>query len=424
MKNNFNTLRRYIYEYSHKEYVKKTLNGLFRAILEPVVSNQKFESCILLRLKDIDEKNSIMQRLNFSGARVYSFNENLKEFSLPDSQKNKTIWGETEFVIVVGQRYSAALIWDYSETYNQDSSDACVLFNSKIISDISKTILENSLEDFSELIAKYLPDRRENLILNSAINSIAKILDDYNQEIMFQEAEKSHLQSNDDVYRTAENVAEKSKYIAHEIKNNLSVINLYSKIIDKRFENIKATNEELESISNAIKNITNASENVSNLINDLRCLSTPYYTELSIKHLIENIVLQCREKANNEGVNIIIENVQDYIITTDKTKVQCALMNLIYNAIDACDNKCQIKINCIKDEYTLRIVVANNGKKIPSDIVDKIFLEDFTTKEKGNGLGLAICKTQLQHIKSDIELLSSTEDETIFQIVLPLNNMI
>ena len=51
----------------------------------------------------------------------------------------------------------------------------------------------------------------------------------------------------------------------------------------------------------------------------------------------------------------------------------------------------------------------------------KIFETNFTTKEKGNGLGLAICKTQLNLVGGDINLVKSTDSETIFEITLKLD---
>ena len=65
MKNNFNTLLKYIFNESvNIEYRKETINGLFRAIIEPVISNQKFESCILFKLDEIQDKMSILKRLS------------------------------------------------------------------------------------------------------------------------------------------------------------------------------------------------------------------------------------------------------------------------------------------------------------------------------------------------------------------------
>ena len=53
-------------------------------------------------------------------------------------------------------------------------------------------------------------------------------------------------------------------------------------------------------------------------------------------------------------------------------------------------------------------------------VQNKIFQSDFTTKEKGNGLGLAICKQQMQMLGGDINLVHSNDIETLFEIVLPL----
>ena len=417
MKNKFNTLHKYIFEHSTKEYRKETINGLFRMMLEPLISNQKVESCILMRINDIEEKSSSIKRLTFSKAKIYSYNDKLIDYGLEDSMI-QDIWGNTEFLIILAQRYSVALLWDYSLADTKGVSPTCVLYNSKIVSDISKKILENSCFDFKELLIKYAPDRRENLILNQSINSIISLLNDKNEEILFAEQEKKHLVSSDDTLKTAEVIADKAKFIAHEIKNNLSIINLYSKIAEKRFNSLETPEEVKQSVNNSLNNIATASENVSSLISDLRCLSAPYKTELSIKNIVLNTVLMCEEKANKAGVNIAVAEFEDCIVTTDKTKLQCSITNLIFNAIEACKEGCLIGIDCFIEPKEIRIFVKNNGEVIPKEIQDKIFEIDFTTKEKGNGIGLAMCKKQMQLVNADINLVHSNKVETLFEIVL------
>ncbi len=419
MKNKFNTLRKYILDNSIKEYNKETINGLFRTILEPLISNQKVESCILLKLNNLDGKESLIKRLSFLPAKIYSYNDKLASFNFQNSG-SENIWDTTEFLVVLSQRYSAALIWDYSLSDRKDISNVCLLYNSKIITDISKKILENSSADIKDLIQKYLPDRRENMLLNHSINSMASLLNDRNEEILISEQEKKHMVLSDDVLETAKNVSEKAKFIAHEIKNNLSIINLYSTIAKKRIDSVTADEDVINSINNALKNISNASENVSDLINDLRCLSAPYLTEVNIRQLILHTVSMCEEKANRSGVKINVENFDDFILTTDKTKFQCALTNLIYNAIEACSSSCVINIDCENNKDEVKVFVKNNGEMIPSEIQSKIFEPDFTTKEKGNGLGLAICKKQLELIGGSLNLLYSNNNETVFEIVLSL----
>ena len=91
-----------------------------------------------------------------------------------------------------------------------------------------------------------------------------------------------------EMLKTASVVSEKAKFIAHEIKNNLSIINLYSKITEKRLSKVELEDETKVSVETAIKNINTASETISSLINDLRSLSAPYITDLSVKNIVLN----------------------------------------------------------------------------------------------------------------------------------------
>ena len=420
MKNNFNTLLKYIFNESvNIEYRKETINGLFRAIIEPVISNQKFESCILFKLDEIQDKMSILKRLSFSGASIYSFSDLLNQFQLDNIQVDD-IWIDTQFVVVLGQRYSAALLWNTKTANNPDSASVCLLYNSKTILDIAKTISDNSKIDLKPYIQKYVSERRENSLMNRALQNVASLLNEKNEEIIFSETEKQHLIPADDTLKTAEIIADKAKFIAHEIKNNLSIINLYSKITEKRMSSVNADEEVINSINNALKNIVNASENVSYLISDLRCLSSPFIQEINLRSLILSTVAMCQEKADKAAVSIFVAKFDEYIISSDKTKLQCALTNLIFNAIEACSENNGIMIDCFFEKTQIKLFVKNNGEKISEEIQNKIFQSDFTTKEKGNGLGLAICKQQMQMLGGDINLVHSNDIETLFEIVLPV----
>ena len=413
MRNKFNTLQKYIFEYSVKEYRKETVNGLFRSILEPIVSNQKFESCILFRLFDLKEKENYIKRLEFSGAKIVNFSD-----ALENNCEKQNIWEQTEFVIVLGQRYSVALIWDYSTGSMQNCTNVCCLYNSSIITEIAKLVLENSTYDFKELLQKYVPDRRQNLILNNAMRNLADCLNDKNEEILYKIAESKHPIDTDDMLKTANIVSEKAKFIAHEIKNNLSIINLYSKITEKRLANVVFDDDTKLSIDTAIKNINTASETISSLINDLRSLSAPYITKLSVKTLVLNTVMLCEEKAKKAGVELIVTDFSDCMIDTDKVKFESALTNLIFNAIEACTEGCSVCVDCFVEPKEVRVFVKNDGDKIPSALHNKIFEVDFTTKQKGNGLGLAICKSQMRLVNGDINLVHSNNVETLFEIVM------
>ncbi len=420
MKNKYNTLHKYIFDYSEKEYTKETVEDLFSSVLKPLLSTVEAEACILLKLKDLHDKKSLLTRLKFSNREIYGFCDDLKNFKIKNFQK-ENLWNTTQFIVILSQRYSAALIWDYSISENSKYAKVCFLLNSKIVSDISKKIFDNSsVEDYKQILLKYNADRRENSLLNSAVSLIAGNLNDKNEEILFHQKENKSLINSDDTLKTAEIVSNKAKFIAHEIKNSLSVINLYSAIVQKRLNKIDLDDETSKSTDNALTNIKNAAENISSLISDLRCLSAPYITETNIKELIENIVIQCSEKAKNAQADISVINADSKVFGVDKVKLECALINIIYNAIEALQNGGMIEVYTELDDKFYNIFIKNNGAEIPKEIQNKIFEPEFTTKEKGNGLGLAICKSSLEQTGGTISLVSSDKTATVFKISLAI----
>ena len=413
MKNQINTLRQYIFDHSNKRYRKETVECLLRAVLEPLLTEQNMKACVLLRINDTENKKSLLKRLLYSQSNIFSYNDKLADYNIKNSQI-ANIWEETEFMVILAQRYNAALIWDYNTADNRNFSDICLLLNSKIIASIARKIAENSAEDIKEFI--HSTERRENKALNAAVCELAAQLNNKTEDALSLAKETKHF-SSDNVINAASIIADKAKFIAHEIKNNLSVINLYASIAQKRFNNMTFDVESRLPIENAIKNILNASENVSALTADLRCLSSPYITEVNIKRVILNTVMMCEAKAQKAGVGIIVNDFDDCIIQTDKTKTACALTNIIYNAIEACRPNCRITIDCIQKSDKVHILIKNNGDMIPLELQQKIFEREFTTKPKGNGLGLAICKMQLESINGSINLVHSNKAETLFEIV-------
>ncbi len=420
MKSRFNTLRQYIFNISDKEYAKETVHGFFSSMLAPILSFQDTKGCILLKLAEIDENKSLLTRLKFSKCEIYGFNDELKEFGIENIQV-KDIWKSVQFIVILTQRYSASLIWDYSISGNPNYAKTCILLNSKIISEIARTISDNSILDYKQITSEYCADRRENRLLNSAIENIAYVLNSRNEEILFKTAENQVMKNSDDKCKTAEIVENKAKFIAHEIKNCLSVVNLYSAIIEKRLSKAVLDEETTVSVNNSLKNIKNASGNISYLISDLRCLSAPYITKVNIKNLIRDTIMQCREKADKAEVRLTSGNIIDADILSDKIKIQCALINVIYNASEACKSGNTIEIYTDKTEDFYNIYIKNNGEKILSEYRNKIFEPEFTTKSGGSGLGLAICKKQLERINGDIQLESSDDNSTVFKIQLKLN---
>ena len=68
----------------------------------------------------------------------------------------------------------------------------------------------------------------------------------------------------------------------------------------------------------------------------------------------------------------------------------------------------------------IEIAIEDTGKGIPSENLGKIFTPFFTTKSKGMGFGLPICKKFVESHNGDITVSSDIEKGTTFRIRLPI----
>jgi len=65
-------------------------------------------------------------------------------------------------------------------------------------------------------------------------------------------------------------------------------------------------------------------------------------------------------------------------------------------------------------------IVRDNGEGIPSDVQERIFVPNFTTKTSGTGLGLAMCKGIVEQAKGRIWFETTQGAGTVFHVELPL----
>ena len=70
-------------------------------------------------------------------------------------------------------------------------------------------------------------------------------------------------------------------------------------------------------------------------------------------------------------------------------------------------------------DYTLKVIIEDNGPGIPVDKIDKVFEPYLTTKEKGTGLGLAIVKHNTELYGGQVFIHSELGKYTRFNLLFP-----
>lgn len=416
-----NKLKDLIYIQENKPCNEQTVKGLFRSIVEPILE-KNCESLVLCRLEEKSKNDfgSILKRLEYANAKVYDFSD----VSIADKFQNilkEKIWDKTEFIYVLAERYGAVLIFDYQDCEIENYAQIYLLHNSKNLSDAFGVINENSTVDLKKYEELWHPDRRDNDILNSSIRKIVENLNETNQEIIISELEKETAKDTSDSAVRLDFLLSKSSYIAHEMRNLLSICGLYSNIIEKQSDKVKFEVPEVEkSIVNARNCIRKSMQMIGNLLLDFKSLNKADLKEYDLEALIKIAIELAQVYANGKNIKIKSEVPQNTNILVDENKFMAVLINLIKNAVESLEEKengdGEIVFRTKVEDETVKISVSNNGRPISKEVQSRIFDEGFTTKSTGSGLGLVICRKTLEEQFAKLKLKKSDEISTEFEI--------
>lgn len=137
-----------------------------------------------------------------------------------------------------------------------------------------------------------------------------------------------------------------------------------------------------------------------------------------------NALLQAKlQMAEKNNIEMELEIKTDLKTLSMEPWEFCRVIgNIIDNGIfvlkEKPDNRYML-VDFSEDLENIRINISNNGDIIPKEIINNIFKEGFTTKGNlGEGMGLAIVKDIVQKFNGSVSV-SSTEERTSFEIVLP-----
>lgn len=103
----------------------------------------------------------------------------------------------------------------------------------------------------------------------------------------------------------------------------------------------------------------------------------------------------------------------------DPQMMRRVLTNLFLNAVQAMPRGGKLTVRVSKSGETILISVRDTGRGIPDEILPKLFNPLFTTKTRGQGLGLATCKRLVEAHGGTITVESQVGKGTTFTVNMP-----
>ncbi len=212
------------------------------------------------------------------------------------------------------------------------------------------------------------------------------------------------------------------RVLTHEIMNSITPITSLSDTLMSFYQNKDAeiSVKTRENTLTGLKVIKERGEGLIKFVNSYRKLTgiqKPVLKSIELKSFIEHIIVllssDCERLISFEPFIA----PDDLTLQADEAQISQVLINLIKNAIQAVQNAEMptIKITAIQNEQkNIIISVEDNGKGIPDELIEQIFIPFFTTKETGSGIGLSISRQIMFNHGGNINVISKPDEGSRF----------
>lgn len=210
-------------------------------------------------------------------------------------------------------------------------------------------------------------------------------------------------------------IGEMAAMIGHDLRNPLTGIAGATYYVKTKLGS-KMDKKVSEMLDIVGKNVEYSNKIISDLLEYSREIRLEL-TETTLKPIIKDALALVKIP---KSIRILDLTENKPKIRVDVAKMERAFVNIIRNAIDAVSKGGTLKITSKESNGNLQIAFIDTGVGMPKEVMKKIWIPLFTTKAKGMGLGLPICKRIVEAHGGDISVESTVSKGTTFTVTIPV----
>jgi len=290
-----------------------------------------------------------------------------------------------------------------------------------------KPIFKNSgldVENIPPGKAQLIKIQRNHEILQISLHATAFFIKDHKVTLVSMQDIRNEIQKEEiDIWQKLIQV------LTHEIMNSAGPITSLSATLSDTFkDDIKPhkVGEKLyDQIIIGLQAIQKRSRGLAKFVETYRNLTKlpqPVFNSVSGSELLNHIKVLMHEELNREDISLYFDiNPPDINITVDEKMFTQVLINLIKNSIPASkgrENK-TIHISLKEAENaSIKLTVEDNGNGIPEEILERVFVPFFTTRNDGSGIGLSLSRQIISLHGGSINIRSKKDEGTIVEIII------
>ena len=220
-------------------------------------------------------------------------------------------------------------------------------------------------------------------------------------------------------------IGETSAMVGHDLRNPLQVVYMLGSRLNKKISVLRdggvdeSELSELEYIETKLKEQTNYMNKIVSDLQDFSKNINLVYEDTDMEQVVVEVVGTLKVPDNVEFSVTMDEGLRG--VRTDGNLLKRILTNLLTNSIQAMPEGGSLAVTGTVSGDMATIVVSDTGIGISEENMSKLFQPLFTTKAKGTGLGLAVCKRIVEAHGGEISFESKEGVGTSFSIKFPLH---
>ena len=352
----------------------------------------------------------------------------------------------------IGSLYVGMLEKPYTQMQNSVNSIMyLVLFVTSLIgitvSGCIGTLLARPIRELEKLAHRVALGERDLQMEVSSTDEVGDLADAFNQmtraltrqeaeigllhrglEIKVQERTAQLSEKNRQLLQTQAELARAEKLadlgivaagVAHEINTPLAIIRGNTEVLEMCLPPEHANREEVEIISRQTERMAKI---VGNLLSFARQKSLNQ-RQFRVHEVLEEILSQIGHQVKMDAIRVLRQYAQDLAtVRGDADQLRQVFVNLIQNAVQAMPQGGTLSLATRVAGKGCVVEIADTGKGIAPEHLEKIFTPFFTTRDNGSGLGLSVSYGIVKDHGGDIEVESAPGLGTRFRILLPGEN--
>ncbi|TMQ14651.1 MAG: HAMP domain-containing protein [Deltaproteobacteria bacterium] len=214
-------------------------------------------------------------------------------------------------------------------------------------------------------------------------------------------------------------VGKMAAQIAHEVRNPLSSIGLNTELLEDELGDSASEARELcRAIHAEVNRLTEVTETYLGLRG-----GKPKLARESLNAIIDDLVDFVRNDLATRSVSLATElDPDDPTGHVDANQIRQCLINLVRNAADAVSENGggRVILRTRAERDRVEIEVEDDGVGIADELLPRLFDPFFSTKEGGNGLGLALTQQIISDHGGEIHVASRVGSGTTFTLSVPI----